>query len=480
MRGTRKSRRGMGLPPAGEHTVQFYSRNQFLLESAVAFLAPVLKQGQGTIVLASRDHHREMAHRLKAAGIDLDHARSCGRYIELDTDEFLSLVMINGRPHAERFARMMGPLVIQASRAAKGQPAIFGEAVSVLGSRGQNEAAIELERLWNDLARRYDFALLCGHAASNFSSPDHSDAFARICAAHSDVRPEESYLELEGEKGRLRYIAQLQQKLRASNAELAECRHSEEALARSEKLAAMGRLAASIAHEINSPLTSLTNIVYLLSANSSLDSAARQYVAMADHELRRTASITKQVLGFYRESPEAVLCKVSAIMNDVLDLYQSKLGKSSIVVDRDYRIEGAIDGYPSEMRQVFANLLDNAIDAIGKHGRIRVRVSTIRDWKHRPRRGVRISIADSGPGISMENRKSIFNPFFTTKGESGTGLGLWLSRGIVKRHGGRMRLRSGTQKDRHGTVFSIFLPGPGRKSELPSKKPLAEPWKTAA
>jgi len=451
------------MPPRG-HSVQFHSREQLLLDSALNFLAPVLEKGEGAIVLAARERIRQIAGLLKTAGIRLDQLRGRGRYIELDAEDFLSAIMVGGHPDSDRFDRVMGAQVVRASRASDGRVAIFGEAISVLCSRGQTEAGVQLEQMWNDLAAKYDFALLCGYADCHLWQQDEGGAFARICAAHSGVLPEESYLELAGPE-RLRYVAELQQRVRALDEKVAERRHSEEALARSQKLAEIGRLAATIAHEINSPLTSLTNIIYLLSTHSSLDPAARRYVALADQELRRAARITKQVLGFYRESPRAVLCKMATIVNDVLDLYQPRLEKCNIAVNRDYRIEGMIDGFPSEMRQVIANLVGNAIDAIGSHGRIRVRVSTMSDWVQPGRRGVRVTIADSGPGISRENQKYVFHPFFTTKGESGTGLGLWLSSGIVRKHRGRLRLRSRDRTTRRGTVFSIFLPGPGEKNE---------------
>lgn len=479
MEGSRTSQR-TGLPRVSvhEHTAQFYARERFLIEAATRFLKLAIQQGQSAIVLATPDRRRQLGDRLREAGLDLDHASQLGRYIELDAEEFLSTILVNGRPDRERFADMMGPLVLRANQVS-GCTAIFGDAVSVLCSKGQTEEAIELEHLWNDLAKRFEFALLCGYSACHSLFPNHKDAVARICAVHSDVLPEESFLELEG-NDRLRYVAELQQKVRGQDLQLADHRRSEEALARSEKLAEMGRLAAMIAHEINSPLTSLTNIIYLLGSHDSLDPAARQYVAMADEELRRMARITKQVLGFYRESPKAVPCKISRIIDDVLELYEPKLAKSHISVQRDYRVEGLIEGYPSEMRQVFANLIGNAIDAMGQHGRIRVRVSSTRDWTRPRRSAVRVSIADSGPGIPQANRHLVFHPFFTTKGESGTGLGLWLSRGIVGRHEGRMTLRSRPGRERHGTVFSIVVPAAGQETRSHSQVQSTETRNIAA
>ena len=482
MQGSRYSRDGASLlqSPSREHRVVFYSRDRALLEAAAEFLTPVVKQRQKAVVLAGREHRAEIQKRLKSSGVDVDAELKAGRYIEVDPEEFLSQIVLKGKPDPKAFARIMERLMSQAGRAAKGGAAVFNGVISLLCARGQGETAVELEHLWNELARRYDFALLCGYSARDFSGSGHNNnVYAGICAAHSDVLPEEGYLELDDE-GRLRYIAELQQEVRALNSALEGRPGSEEALARSEKLAAMGRMAASIAHEINSPLTTLTNIIYLLGTHKSLDPEARHYVEMADQELRRTSRITKQVLGFYRESAAAVEFKIFEIVNDVLELFEPKLRKASISVERDYRIEGTVKGYPSEIRQVFANLIANAIDAIGSRGKICVRVSSARDLTMPGHCGVQTAIGDSGPGISQENQRFVFHPFFTTKGESGTGLGLWLSSGIIRRHGGRMRVRSRVHRERHGTVFTVFLPGADQPGVQPPKTQENEPWKLAA
>jgi signal transduction histidine kinase len=197
-----------------------------------------------------------------------------------------------------------------------------------------------------------------------------------------------------------------------------------------------------------------------MNTDASLDPAARHYAALADQELRRTARITKQILAFHRESASPVPCKLSPIVEGVLELYEPRLRKGNITIEKQYEVEGIVEGFAAEMRQVFANLIGNAIEAVGGRGRIRLRVSSARDWTDPARCGVRVSIGDTGPGISTEDQKQIFEPFFTTKGESGTGLGLWVCHGIVQKHGGRIRFRSRPHLDGRagGTVFSIFLP----------------------
>jgi signal transduction histidine kinase len=232
----------------------------------------------------------------------------------------------------------------------------------------------------------------------------------------------------------------------------------EEALRNSEKLALTGRMAATIAHEINNPLEALSNLFYLLEAHPSLDDVARSYASLADKELQRIAHITKQMLGFYRHSVDRVPLNISEILDGVVGLYETKLTRKNVVIQRYYASGEVVWGFPSDIRQLFANLLGNAIEASSSNRTVRLRIANSRDWTNLSRSGVRVSIADSGAGISAETRKKLFEPFFTTKGEAGTGLGLWVSKGIVQKHGGTIRFRSSVRQGRNGTVFSVFLP----------------------
>ncbi len=234
---------------------------------------------------------------------------------------------------------------------------------------------------------------------------------------------------------------------------------AEEALRASEKLAATGRLAASIAHEINNPMESVTNLLYLLEHHPSLDQAARQYAQLAEQELSRMENIVKQTLGFYREAAMPVPVRPSAVLDNILQLYRRKIDAAGIHVHKRYRFTGEIRAFPGEMRQVLSNLFANALEAVGRDGVISLHVVCTRDWLNPERQGVRVTVGDSGPGIPAEDRRHIFEPFFTTKGEKGTGLGLWVTNGMVRKHGGRIRVRSSTGPDRRGTCFSIFLPG---------------------
>jgi PAS domain S-box-containing protein len=240
--------------------------------------------------------------------------------------------------------------------------------------------------------------------------------------------------------------------------DVTELKRQREALRKSEKLAATGRLAASIAHEINNPLEALTNLFFILESDSSLTDTARNYAQAAGLEIRRMAHITKQMLAFHRQSDAPVDIRIPEILDSVLDLYDLKIRQNHITVVKKYEGDTRIEGFPAELRQVFANFVGNAIEALGQQGTVRLHVFASREWNGSARRGVRAVVADNGPGISIAQRRLLFEPFFTTKGERGTGLGLWVSSGIVQKHGGSIRVRSSTRAGRSGTCFSVFLP----------------------
>jgi PAS domain S-box-containing protein len=231
-------------------------------------------------------------------------------------------------------------------------------------------------------------------------------------------------------------------------------KQSEEAIRRSEKLATAGRLAASIAHEINNPLEAVVNLLYLARHDSS---HADEYLTLAEKEVGRVAQLAQQTLGFVRDTNSPDSMDPAAIMDEILQLYSRKLESRNIFVIRRYRNSSQISGYSGELRQLLANLLVNAADAMADGGFLRVRVAAGHNWSN-GREGVRITVADNGSGIPRNNLRQIFEPFYTTKKETGTGLGLWVSRGIVQKHGGSIRVRSRADGGSTGTVFSIFLP----------------------
>ena len=208
-------------------------------------------------------------------------------------------------------------------------------------------------------------------------------------------------------------------------------RKAQEIMRKSEKLAAAARLAATVAHEINNPLESVGNLLYLAKTTPDLPSAAFDHLTLAEQELDRVAHITRQTLGFYRESRVGDQVPVAALVESVLNLYSNKLKSKNITVERDFAECPPVNGRTGELKQVIANIISNAIDAVSKNGTVRVKVLCVAD------KGVesaQIIIEDDGPGIPPELRDRIFEPFFTTKTDVGTGLGLWVVKEIVDRH----------------------------------------------
>ena len=233
---------------------------------------------------------------------------------------------------------------------------------------------------------------------------------------------------------------------------------SEEALRRTEKLAATGRLAASIAHEINNPLESVTNLLYLIEGNVRGDEATHEFTVTAQKELDRVAQISKKTLAFYRESTNAAAVDLCGLVDEVADIYSVRLTRKNIRLHVERTCEARPHGLAGELRQVISNLVTNAIDASPEHAEIRVRIRDAHRWEEGRAPGVRVTVGDRGHGIPANLQPDIFKPFVTTKGLKGTGLGLWLSHSIIERHGGKLRLHSSTTAGRSGTTFSFFVP----------------------
>lgn len=235
---------------------------------------------------------------------------------------------------------------------------------------------------------------------------------------------------------------------------------AEEALRETEKLAAMGRVAGIIAHEINNPLAAITNIFYLLRNHPSLSEDARSFADMAEQELERVSHITRQTLSFYRESKQPISIFMPELLDSVLELQHRVLTTNRIQVHREYLPSALVRGFPVELRQVFLNLIGNAIQAMPDGGILGVSVRDATDWT-RNLRGTMISIVDTGKGIQPEDVHQLFQPFFSTKSTKGTGLGLWISKGIIQKYDGRINCRS--LRRNHGcvTCFRVFLPSVG-------------------
>jgi signal transduction histidine kinase len=234
-------------------------------------------------------------------------------------------------------------------------------------------------------------------------------------------------------------------------------KQAEEALLRSEMLASAGRMAASIAHEINNPLEAIMNTLYLARTTPGVPAGALEYMNIANGELMRIAHITRQTLGFYREFTAATGNSAAKLLDSVVNLLQAKIRSNSAHIDRQCDPSLHILGVAGELRQILANLLANSLDAIDPGGRIVLRASVSIDPINASHR-VRISIADAGCGMVPATTRRMFEPFFTTKGTVGTGLGLWVSRQLVEKNIGSIKVRSNPHGPHQGTTFSILLP----------------------
>ena len=305
----------------------------------------------------------------------------------------------------------------------------------------------------------------------------------RLLEGELAARPSEprawrvNYSPIFNEDGSVRAIS-------TASIEITNQKKAETALIQSEKLAAVGRLASSISHEINNPLEAITNLLYLIAMEDDLPSSLKGYVHMAQSELSRVSQIATQTLRFHRQAVAPTPVSAQELVGAVIRLYTGRLANSNIKVDARYSTAMKILCFENDIRQVLNNLIANAIDAMRTGGRLLIRAHECHDYSGeqragrdlaglpaagvsgpradaagpRYRSGVRITIADTGQGMSPAVLARVFEPFFTTKDLNGTGLGLWISAGIVERHQGRLRVRSTDDPVRHGTVFTLFLP----------------------
>ena len=261
-----------------------------------------------------------------------------------------------------------------------------------------------------------------------------------------------NYSPIFNEDGSVRAIS-------TASIEITNQKRAEAALIQSEKLAAVGRLASSISHEINNPLEAITNLLYLIALDRQLPESVKTYVHMAQSELSRVSQIATQTLRFHRQAVAPTPVTAADLVDAVIRLYTGRLANSHIKVDLRYRTKTRVLCFENDIRQVLNNLIANAIDAMRTGGQLSIRAhDAILHREGQNVRGIRIAVADTGHGMSARTLKRIFEPFFTTKDLNGTGLGLWISAGIVERHQGSLTVRSSEAPAHHGTVFSLFLP----------------------
>ena len=229
----------------------------------------------------------------------------------------------------------------------------------------------------------------------------------------------------------------------------------ERLLIQSEKLAATGRMAATIAHEINNPLESVVNLIFLARQNSTVSGKAHQYLLTAEEELERVSHIARQTLGYYKDTGSPAEVSLHKLIENVLVVYNSKLTALGISVDLTFNDLQRIVVSKGEMLQVFSNIIANAVDAMPQGGSLKI---STRKLMGSTGDGVQIVVRDSGTGIRQEHLEKIFEAFFTTKGNLGTGIGLWVARQLVERRGGQISVASSIEPGKSGTAITIFIP----------------------
>ena len=255
--------------------------------------------------------------------------------------------------------------------------------------------------------------------------------------------------------------------------EITEQKRAQSAILINERLAATGRISNTIAHEINNPLEAITNLLYLLDQSLDKPEAAAGLLHAAQEQLSRVSRISRQILSFNRESTVPVSVYLFQLLDDVLALNNRAIVAKDLQIERDWDESTTVCGFPAQLRQVFSNLLRNAVDASKIGDKIRIRISDHRKWGNLHAPVATIIFSDQGVGILPENMDRIFEPFFTTKELKGSGIGLWLSNSIIQEHHGHIRVRSSSHETKSGTCVAVVLP-----RDLESLRAAQPAWRT--
>lgn len=329
---------------------------------------------------------------------------------------------------------------------------ILGEALHPIGLNFEEL----MHRVWN---REYADAIL--HKCRRTLQSGGYGTMPEVQARRTG-RPELEYYEWrihrialpEDEDGIVCYFRDISTRVRAQ----LKIHEQEERMRRVVKLAAAGQIASSLAHEINNPLAAVTNALYLLGEHANLSPGAKELVVTATAELTRVSRIVRQSLSYYRTGAIVSEVDLTSVVEERLSAVADKIAATGITVRKRTFVSAHMMGFAEEIRQVIDNLLTNALEAMPAGGQLTVGVSMSRTWSHRNQPGVRLTVADTGFGIPRQHIRHTFDAFFTTKSEGGRGLGLWVVRGIVGKHGGTLSIRSRDTKGRSGTAVSIVWP----------------------
>ena len=440
-----------------KHAVQFYEADTFLEREASRFAAAGLAAGEAVIVVATAPHQQAMATLLQVGGWDLEQARADGRYVTLDAADTLSRFMLDGQPDTERFAAVIEP-VLERALADHGKARVFGEMVALLAVAGNHAAALQLEQLWNALQQQHPFALLCAYPLARLGDQSFASALAGICATHDGVAPAESYRDDASPDDRLQTITALQQKAQWLEAAIAERRRVEEQLQRALAAEHEARAAADAAlrlrdqffavaaHELKTPITVLMGQAQLVQRRLPPASQTETpWLAPALDVLARQSDklaylVNQLVLVARLDSGSLTLAARPTDLTALVEQARQALApagqqRHAISIEAPGPLWAVVD--PIRLEQVVTNLLDNAIRYSPDGGAITIGVAPVDDGM------IELTVRDQGLGVPVALRERLFERFFqghTSDHQSGLGLGLYLSRQIVRAHGGTITL----------------------------------------
>jgi signal transduction histidine kinase len=453
----------IGSSMSDGHLVQYYEQEGFLYDRVTDFMSGGLRGSDAAVLIATRAHRDGVESRLAGRGVDLAHLTAGGRYHALDARDTLSRFMVDGSPDPYRFANTIGP-VIRTARSGDRRVLAFGEMVALLWAEGNRDAAIRLEELWNELARRETFALLCAYPMAHFDEASYAKPFADINAAHTWVTPAESYSIVEADE-RNRVVATLQQKAAALEAESKQRAVLEVALrGKIDELAEVDRrkdeFLAMLGHELRNPLAPVTTALQIMRIHENEPNRVARSREIVERQIEHMTRLIDDLLD------------VSRITRGKIELREQPLLLSSVIEraiesarplidERGHRI--ALDlpaepvtflADPARLSQVFANLLNNAAKYTDVGGWISVRARV-------EAKDLVVGVKDDGPGLTKDLRKHAFDLFMQgpearARARGGLGIGLTLVRRLVELHGGSVEaLSDGPGK---GTEFVVRLP----------------------
>jgi signal transduction histidine kinase len=453
----------MPVPANDGHLVQYYEKEAFLYDRVTDFISDGLRGSDAAVLIATRAHRDGVESRLFRKGVDLAQLTAHGRYHALDAQDTLSRFMVDGTPDPDRFADTVGP-VIRTARSGDRRVLAFGEMVALLWAEGNREAAIRLEELWNDLARRETFALLCAYPMSHFDEAEYAKPFAEINAAHTWVTPAESYSIVEADE-RNRVIATLQQKAAALEAESKQ-RTALEAQLRGkiDQLAEVDRrkdeFLAMLGHELRNPLAPVTTALQIMRIHEGEPSRVARSREIVERQIEHMTRLIDDLLDVSRITRGKIELReqpllLSAVIERAIESARPLIDERGHRVVLDLPTEPVTFlADPARLGQVFANLLNNAAKYTDVGGRIWLRARVEGNE-------IVVGVKDDGPGLTKDLRKHAFELFVQgpqtrSRARGGLGIGLTLVRRLVELHGGTVEALS--EGPGRGTEFVVRLP----------------------